>query len=111
MKELDVHRYDYANKYLTSHATYVLVEKQALPPDPGDDEGSITPTPPQYQYTPLLDNYAEHFPNFRVHVLQAEVKKTRKGRNQSKSPSPAGVRGTKNKQGGKGQGRAPSRKK
>ena len=107
---MDLHRYDYANKYLTSHTTYVLVEKQVLPPDPTEEDES-TPTPPQFQYTPLLDNYTEHFPNFRVHVPTTEVKKTRKTRNQSKSPSPAGVRGVNKPPKGKGGSRAPSRKK
>ncbi|ELT94053.1 hypothetical protein CAPTEDRAFT_227931 [Capitella teleta] len=112
VKELDMHRYDYANKYLSSHGTYILVEKQ-LPhgsqdEDAGHDTDGSSPAPPQFNYIPLLDNYGDHFPNFRLHVQMVE--KRRKHRANSKSPSPAGVRGTKGKK-DKQLARAASRKK
>ena len=92
VKELDVHLHDYATKHLVSHKTYVLIEKQvlAIDDDPTQDGGS--PPPPNITYVPLLDNYAEVFPDFRLHVKNVEKKKRR---TVSKSPSPAGVRGLK----------------
>ncbi|KAK2161357.1 hypothetical protein LSH36_118g05015 [Paralvinella palmiformis] len=105
-KELDTHRLDYATKYLNSHATYVLVEKQLIPN--GDDvtDGS-SPSPPQYHYVPLLDNYTEIFPNYRPHVTTVERKK--KAKHVGKSPSPAGIRGIKAKS--KNSLRTPSRRR
>ena len=106
MKELDSHRQDYATKHLNSHATYILVEKQIVPS--GDDvTDSSSPSPPQYTYTPLLDNYMEIFPNYRPHVTQVERKK--KAKHVGKSPSPAGIRGIKTKS--KNNQRAPSRRR
>ena len=91
VKELDAHRLDYASKHLTSHSTYVLVEKQLLLME-DDIDISI---PPQYNYIPLLENHAELFPNFKLHVnVELEVKKKRRAAH-SKSPSPAGIRGIK----------------
>ena len=92
VKELDTHRFDYATKHLSSHATYVLVEKQLLANVEEDHHDGDSPIPPNIAYVPLLDNYSEIFPDFRVHVVKVEKKKKR---NMSKSPSPAGVRGLK----------------
>ena len=108
VKELDVHHHDYATKYLNSHATYVLVEKQIVTPMGEDEADSASPSPPEYNYIPLLDNYMEVFPNYRLHVTTIEKKK--KARNSSKSPSPAGVRGIRGAR-GKSQQRGPSRRR
>ena len=95
VKELDIHKYEYATKFLTTHTTYILVEKQSLAPEEqeaGTDSSSnpSTPTPPQVQYIPLLDDDTcrDQFPNFKLHVRHVEKK--RKTRTMSKSPSPAG---------------------
>lgn len=98
VKELDIHLYDYATKHLNTHSTYVLIEKQVLANDDvdhhdgGGPDGS-SPTPPNVTYVPLLDNYAQVFPDYRVHVVSKVEKKKRRAF--SKSPSPAGVRGIK----------------
>lgn len=117
MIELDTHRYDYATKHLTSHSTYILVEKQmtssADDPQPTTDADSIATSVQgslqQINYVPLLDNYLDLFPNYQVHVQHVE-KKVKKVRNFNKSPSPAGF---KAKQGKKGTpaARVPSKKK
>ena len=113
VKELDMHRYDYATKYLSSHGTYILVEKQLPMTGQGDETGHETdgssPVPPQFTYIPLLDNYGDLFPNYRLHVQMVE--KRRKQRATSKSPSPAGVRGTKGRKEKTSAARTPSRKR
>lgn len=87
VKELDAHKFDHANKHLTSHATYVLVRKELLL-DNGYQPPS-TPLPPQYNYIPLLDKYEDLFPNFIIR--SAEVQRPSKSKSISgKSPSPAG---------------------
>ena len=96
VKDLDVHKYDYATKFLSSHGTYILVEKQLVPQeDSGNAEtdSTSTPLPPQYTYVPLLDKYDELFPNYKLHVSHVEKKKHRS--RSSKSQSPAGIKGTK----------------
>ena len=95
IKELDMHKYDNASKHLASHATYILVEKLILPP--GDDEPDSARSAalsPSYHYTPLLSNYTDLFPNFRLRVRGIE-KKTKRRLNSSKSPSSGGGRGAK----------------
>lgn len=93
VKELDAHKYDYANKHLASHATYVLVQKEITRERENSDTDS-TPTPIQYNYKPLLEKYEEVFPNFQIRsaeVLKPLKVKARGG----KSPSPAGRYTTK----------------
>ena len=93
IKELDAHKYDYANKHLTSHGTYVLVQKEILRDREISDTDS-TPSPTEYNYKPLLERYEEVFPNFQIRsaeVLKPLKVKTRGG----KSPSPAGRYSTK----------------
>ncbi|XP_022328980.1 uncharacterized protein CXorf65 homolog [Crassostrea virginica] len=86
VKELDNHRHDYANKYLTSHETYILVQKELQLDNASVDSGS---TPNQnYQYKPLLEKFEELFPNFKLHVDHIPTKVTKK--RPGKSPSPAG---------------------
>lgn len=86
VKELDNHRHDYANKYLTSHETYILVQKELQSDNASVDSGS---TPSQnYQYKPLLEKFEELFPNYRLHVDHIPTKVTKK--RPGKSPSPAG---------------------
>lgn len=92
VKELDTHKQDHANKHLTSHATYVLVQKEELRDESLDPRG--TPLPPQYTYIPLLENYDDLFPNFIIR--SAEVQKPLKSKSRiGKSPSPAGRYSTK----------------
>ncbi|XP_071080552.1 uncharacterized protein CXorf65 homolog [Haliotis cracherodii] len=88
VKDLDLHKNEYATKFLDSHTTYILVQKEVVQDNelsPGDRSSTPTPT---FQYMPLLEEYAKQFPNYHVHVQEVEKKKTR--RTGSKSPSPAG---------------------
>lgn len=88
IKELDIHKNEYATNFLASHGTYILVQKDLQPDDISADSRS-TPSPPQYTYKPLLEGSTDLFPNFRLHVAEpVEKKKTKRGG--SKSPSPAG---------------------
>ncbi|XP_059161136.1 uncharacterized protein CXorf65 homolog [Physella acuta] len=83
VKELDVHKFENANKYLTSHETYILVQKELMMED-----GETTT---QYTYVPLLDRYTELFPNFKIHVQDVpDLRKKSRVRTGTKSPSPAG---------------------
>ncbi|XP_069118520.1 uncharacterized protein CXorf65 homolog [Argopecten irradians] len=95
VKELDMHKHEYANKFLTSHGTYILVQKEMMSDSISIDSGS-TPLPSQYQYTPLLQELEEHFPNYKLHVENLQPKVTRK-RTGTKSPSPAGRYSSKSK--------------
>jgi hypothetical protein len=93
VKDLDLHKYDCANKFLTSHTTYILVEKQIVFPDEPDspEDGNSTPQPPQYNFIPLLEKFEDLFPNYKVRVAHFEKKKKPRGNSgSSKSPSPAG---------------------
>ena len=117
VKDLDHHKYDYATKFLSTHNTYILLEKQLVHSDlDGDmsitdtEGGAVTPCPPQYNYVPLLENCADHFPGFKLHVAQTEIKK-KKSRSQSKSPSPAGMRPTKTAKGKPALNRTPSKRR
>lgn len=97
MKELDTHKHDYATKYLASHGTYILVKKQApvaasVAGSMSDELDSERDSPAVY--VPLLSNYSQHFPNYRLHVHNIE-KRLKPRTQHSKSPSPAGYRGTK----------------
>lgn len=113
VKELDAHRHDYATKYLASHGTYILVKKLAavaasVAVSTSDELESERGS--QATYVPLLSNYSEHFPNYRVHVHNIE--KRLKPRSQhSKSPSPAGFRGTKSSRAKPPNSRASNRRK
>jgi hypothetical protein len=53
VKELDLHKYDNANKYLNSHETYILVQKEMLQDNLSVDSGSQIDSK-SFQYTPLL---------------------------------------------------------
>ena len=94
VKELDLHKYDKADKYLTSHETYILVQKELLHDNLSVDSGSPVDNK-NYQYTPLLEQYENLFPNFKLHVdhIETPTGKKRGG----KSPSPAGRFGSKQK--------------
>ena len=77
VKDLDVHKYDYATKFLSSHGTYILVEKQLVQQeDSGNTEtdSTSTPIPPQYNYIPLLEKYDELFPNYKLHAITSREK-------------------------------------
>lgn len=87
VKELDVHKNEYATNFLSSHTTYILVQKDPIPDEAPVDTRS-TPTSPQFTYKALLEHSTELFPNFRLHVAEVERKKAK--RVGSKSPSPAG---------------------
>ena len=114
VKDLDVHKYDYATKFLSSHGTYILVEKQLIPQEENgntETDSQSTPVPPQYTYVPLLDKYNELFPNYKLHVSQVEKKKHRS--KSLKAQSPAGIKGAKvrNKTSATPSFRSPSRKR
>ena len=115
VKDLDHHKYDYATKFLNTHNTYILLEKQLVATHDldvdmsTDTDGTTTPAPPQYNYVPLLDNCTDHFPNFKLHVAQTEKKK--KSRSQSKSPSPAGMRPTRTAKNKPTLNRTPSKRR
>lgn len=94
VKELDLHKYDNANKYLNSHETYILVQKELLQDNLSIDSGSPVDSK-NYQYTPLLEQYENLFPNFKVHVDHISTPKIK--RRGAKSPSPGGKFGTKHK--------------
>lgn len=85
VKDLDVHKYENATKFLQSHETYVLVQKQLLL-----EEQNSAASESQYTYIPLLERYAEHFPNFRIHVAEVPDKRKSRIKTGHKSPSPAG---------------------
>ncbi|CAG2258022.1 uncharacterized protein CXorf65 homolog [Mytilus galloprovincialis] len=87
VKELDLHKYDSATKYLNSHETYILVQKEQLQDNLSIDSGSPIDSK-NYQYTPLLEQYENLFPNFKVHVDHIATPKIKK--RGGKSPSPAG---------------------
>lgn len=87
VKELDLHKYDNANKYLTSHETYILVQKEMLHDNLSIDSSSPIDSK-NFQYTPLLEQYENLFPNFKLHVDHIETPKVKK--RGGKSPSPAG---------------------
>ena len=99
VKDLDLHRYDYANKHLTSHSVYILVEKQMIlgEDDPAEDMfDHSTPLPPQYSFIPLLEEYKDLFPEYQLRVQHVERHKpSHKRRQVAKSPSPAGVKGVR----------------
>ena len=88
VKELDSHKFENANKYLSSHATYILVRKEinsmdTLSVDSGHNTGH------NFNYISLLDNPGDIFPEYKLHVDSIiPVKTSRK--NARKSPSPAG---------------------
>ncbi|GFO04851.1 hypothetical protein PoB_003135600 [Plakobranchus ocellatus] len=87
VKDLDVHKFENATKFLTSHETYILVQKQQMIED-GDSPVS---TAIQYTYVPLLERYTELFPNYRIHVQEVpESRRSKRARTGTKSPSPAG---------------------
>lgn len=96
VKELDLHKYDNANKYLTSHETYILVQKEMLQDNLSVDSGSPIDSK-NFQYTPLLEQYENLFPNFKLHVDHIETPKVKK--RGGKSPSPAGRFTSKTKKG------------
>ena len=93
VKELDAHKYDYANKHLSSHATYVLVQKE-IQREREITDLDTSPMATQYNYKPLLEKYEDVFPNFQIR--SAEIPKQLKVKTRSgKSPSPAGRYSTK----------------
>jgi hypothetical protein len=96
VKELDLHKYDNANKYLNSHETYILVQKEMLQDNLSVDSGSPIDSK-SFQYTPLLEQYENLFPNFKLHVDHIETPKVKK--RGGKSPSPAGRFTSKTKKG------------
>ncbi|KAK0056100.1 hypothetical protein Bpfe_014501 [Biomphalaria pfeifferi] len=84
VKDLDVHKFESATKYLTSHETYILVQKELLTAD-GEFNSN------QYSYVPLLERYSELFPNYKIHVQEVEgLRKKSRVKTGTKSPSPAG---------------------
>lgn len=90
-----MHKHEYATKFLTSHCTYILVQKELLSDNISIESGS-TPLPSQYHYTPLLQQLEEQFPNYKLHVDNLQPKATRK-RAGKMSPTPAGRYSSKSK--------------
>ncbi|CAL1539430.1 unnamed protein product [Lymnaea stagnalis] len=87
VKELDVHKFESATKFLTSHETYILVQKEMTLEE---GESPLTRST-QYTYVPLLERYTELFPNYKIHVQDIpDARKKSKNRLGTKSPSPAG---------------------
>lgn len=94
IQDLEVHGRDYATKHLSAK-TYILMEKQQL--DEHDETATqLSQALQQYNYIPLLERYAELYPNFRVHLSESQKKKLKPLRSVAKSPSPAGKMGTTN---------------
>ncbi|XP_070576442.1 uncharacterized protein CXorf65-like [Ptychodera flava] len=79
VKELDNHRFDYADKHLEALATYILVEKQQIPPEEDDMKHPL-----HFKYVPLLEKYEELLPNYQVRVANVQ-EHTGKSK---KSPTP-----------------------
>lgn len=110
VKDLDLHRLDKADKFLTTQGPYILVEKRTiahssslndtLDGDSGAPSSRATspmlselPTsPPKYNFIPLLDDCEDLFPEYKLRA--PKEKKLKKPRHVSpvvaKSPSPAG---------------------
>ena len=91
IQDLEVHGRDYATKHLSSHTTYILMQKQLLDEN---DEANISQALQQYNYIPLLERISEQSPNFKVHLSESQKKKLKPLKNIQKSPSPAGKMGT-----------------
>ena len=91
IQDLEVHGRDYATKHLSSHTTYILMQKQLLDEN---DEANISQALQQYNYIPLLERISEQYPNFKVHLSESQKKKLKPLKNIQKSPSPAGKMGT-----------------
>ncbi|XP_076442505.1 uncharacterized protein LOC143281269 isoform X2 [Babylonia areolata] len=88
IKELDGHKNECATSLLSSHATYILLQKN---PIQTDDNTPTDPPPAQFTYTALLERIEELFPDFRLHMAEMEDKAlSRARRSGPKTPSPAG---------------------
>ena len=110
VQELDLHRDDCATKYLSVPGTYVLVKKQPI--SAGQDDGETTES--SYDYVPLLNDWHQLLPGYRVQrtAAGASGEAARRGRlgpadSRHKSHSPAVAKSNRSKQ---AKDRAPSRK-
>jgi len=65
VQELDLHRYETASQHLSVPGTYVLVKRQST--SPGLDNEDEIPADSSYEYVPLLNNYLQLMPGYRVH--------------------------------------------
>ena len=59
-----------------------------------DGEPTLSQALQSYNYVPLLERCAELYPNFKIHLSEAQKKKLKPLKNVTKSPSPAGKMGT-----------------
>ena len=94
IQDLEVHGREYATKYLSSQGTYILMKKQLLLEGQPATAATISHALQSYNYVPLLDKCAELYPNFKIHLSEAQTKKLKPLKHQTKSPSPAGKMGT-----------------
>jgi len=84
IQDLEVHGREYATKFLSSPGTYILMKKEVE----GGPETALTIQ--SYNYIPLLDSCTDLYPNFKVHLSEAQKKKLKPPGKVSKHPSPAG---------------------
>ncbi|XP_067941724.1 uncharacterized protein CXorf65-like [Watersipora subatra] len=90
IQDLEVHGREYATKFLSSHGTYILMEKQLLLEGEKPTPTTIQQALHSYNYVPLLEHCAQLYPNFKIHLSEAQKKKLKPLRNVDKNPSPAG---------------------
>ena len=97
------HREEYADLYLKSHSTYILVEKQETLSTRGDatplEDHHLSQDTPLIGYIPLLQNCTKHLPMLKLRVAMETAIPHR----HPKSPRPAN-------KGGHGSNKSPSRK-
>lgn len=95
IQDLEVHGRDYATKHLSSHATYILMQKNLLENGvTGANLSAQLALQQTYDYRPLLERCAELYPNFKIHLSEAQKKKLKPTKHVDKRPSPAGRMGT-----------------
>lgn len=90
IQDLEVHGREYATKFLSSHGTYILMEKKLLLEGKPATPSNISHALHSYNYVPLLERCAELYPNFKIHLSEAQKKKLKPLKNVAKNPSPAG---------------------
>ncbi|KAL8623859.1 hypothetical protein ACOMHN_002187 [Nucella lapillus] len=92
IKELDDHKNENATSLLSSHATYVLLQKDPIHEDPNQNQTktSALPAAQQFTYSALLEHIEDIFPDFHLRLAQMEEKSLKVRKSGSKTPSPAG---------------------
>jgi len=106
VQELDLHPYDCAAKYLSVPGTYVLVKKQPTSSGPENEDETVDIS---YDYVPLLNNYQQILPGYRVQRTAAGMgEAARRKPGKTLSPAAAAKPSARSKQ---AKDRAPSRKR